>query len=234
MATAVQWHHFNGRNAFVMAVFQDVSSVISDAVEARGRATVAFPGGTTPLPILEALAAAPLPWLAVTVIPSDDRLVPLASALSNVAVLARFFSPRGARVIALGEDAVDYRRAGREADARLQQLAWPLDLVWLGMGSDGHTASIFAGPDLEQALAPAAGVRAVGVRPDPLPAEAPVHRVTLTAPAIAAARRTVVVISGEEKRRVLEQAIADGASSRLPIGRVLATARAPVLVYCLL
>lgn len=194
----------------------------TDAVQQRGQALVAFPGGNTPLPVLEALAAAPLPWAKITVIPSDDRLVPMSSPLSNSAVLSRLFAGLGARVLSLGEDAANYQRTGREADTLLQQLNWPPDLVWLGVGGDGHTASIFAGPDLDAALSPARGVRAVGVRPDPLPPEAPVNRVTLTAPAIAEARRVIVVLGGGAKLRVMEQAVAEGATSAYPIGRVLA------------
>lgn len=221
MTASVQWIHPASADELNAAVLRDVSAVIRDAVTARGSAVVAFPGGNTPLPILSALAAAALPWQQVTVIPSDDRLVPLSSPLSNVAMLTRLFAPLGARVISFGEDGADYHRSGREADDLLQQLTWPLDLVWLGMGGDGHTASIFVGPDLETALVPAAGVRAVGVRPDPLPPEAPVNRVTLTAPAIAAARRTILVISGAQKQRVLERALSEGAASAFPIGRVL-------------
>lgn len=208
-----------------------MSRTIENAVKTRGHATVAFPGGNTPLPILAALAAAPLPWDQVTVIPSDDRLVPMSSALSNVAVLTRLFAPRGARVLAFGEDAENYQQAGRDADEMLRQLSWPLDLVWLGMGGDGHTASIFAGPDLETALAPHTAARAVGVRPVPLPPEAPVNRVTLTAAAIAAARRTIVVTAGAEKRAVLERALSEGATSLYPIGRVLAIVAEPVALY---
>lgn len=222
MSASVQWVHATSADELNASVFRDVSAVITDAVRVRGKALVAFPGGNTPLPILSALAAAPLPWDQVTIMPSDDRLVPMSSPLSNVAMLTRLFAPLGARVISFGEDGADYHRSGREADALLQHLAWPLDLVWLGMGGDGHTASIFVGPDLETALVPAAGVRAVGVRPDPLPPEAPVNRVTLTAPAIAAARRTILLISGASKQQLLERALSEGVASAFPVGRVLA------------
>jgi 6-phosphogluconolactonase len=99
------------------------------------------------------------------------------------------------------------------------------------MGKDGHTASIFAGPDLQNALDAPKGRRAIGVMPDPLPEEAPVARVTLTRAAILSARTVMIVITGDEKRAVLEQAIADGQSSRTPIGRVLAEAEQPIDIH---
>jgi 6-phosphogluconolactonase len=107
----------------------------------------------------------------------------------------------------------------------------PPDLVWLGMGADGHTASIFAGPDLQTALDAPKARRAVGVMPDPLPAEAPVPRVTLTRASIVSARTILVTITGDEKRGLLEQAIADGQSSKLPIGRVLAEVDQPIDIH---
>jgi 6-phosphogluconolactonase len=115
----------------------------------------------------------------------------------------------------------------------LMDLHWPLDLVWLGMGGDGHTASIFAGPDLDAALNAPKDRRAVGVAPDPLPPEAPVNRVTLTAPAIVAARTTMFAISGQDKRDLLEQAAEDGGKSRYPVGKVLDQITVPVDIYCL-
>src|SRR5207245_9569009 len=101
-------------------------------------------------------------------------------------------------------------------------------IAWRGQGKDGHTASIFAGPDRQPALDAPKARRAIGVMPDPLPAEAPVARVTLTRAAILSARTVMIAITGDEKRALLEQAIADGQSSKLPIGRVLAELDQPV------
>ena len=233
MAEEVEWWDFDAAEDLIDAVVGDVSFIIESALDARGQALVAFPGGSTPKPILEKLAQANIRWKSVTIIPTDDRLVAVDNPLSNVAMIAKIFIPKGARVLPITSDAADHKLAGNAANARLADLHWPPDLVWLGMGADGHTASIFPGPDLNDALNGGKDVRAVGVAPDPLPEEAPVNRVTLTAAAIASARTTIIVISGAQKREVLEKAIEDGAKSTSPVGQVLERITIPVDIYCL-
>ena len=214
------------------AVAGDIGFIVESALDARGSALLAFPGGTTPQPIFAKLAKAAIAWKKVTIIPGDDRLVPMESELSNVRAIAKAFLPAGARVFPLATLIPDYKLAGNPADARLQDLSWPPDLVWLGMGEDGHTASIFAGPDLEEALDAPKTRRMIGVMPDPLPAEAPVPRVTLTRAAILSARTILITIRGQNKRDLLERAIEDGHSSTLPIGRVLAECDQPIDIHC--
>ena len=226
-----EWWEYDSLDELADAVAGDVAFIVESAVDARGASLIAVPAGTTGPAIFPKLAAQKLPWKRVTIVPTDDRLVPMDDERSNVRAIAKAFLPTGARVIPIAAGIEDYRLAGNSADARLQDLPWPPDLVWLGMGKDGHTASIFPGPDLQDALDAPKSRRAVGVMPDPLPADAPVARVTLTRASILSARTVLITISGDEKRAVLEQAIADGQSSRSPIGRVLVEYDQPIDVH---
>lgn len=233
MAEEIEYWDFTTQEELTEQLVGDIGFIIESALDARGQALLAFPGGSTPKPVFAGLAKANIRWKNVTIIPTDERLVPVDSPLSNVALIARTFLPLGARVLPLNSEAENYKLAGSAANARLMDLHWPPDLVWLGMGKDGHAASIFPGPDMDGALHAAKGVRAVGVMPDPLPSEAPVARVTLTAEAIASARTTIIVCSGSDKKAVLDRAIAEGAKSAFPIGQILARIDIPVDVYWL-
>ena len=227
--TEVEWWDYDSAEEMAEAIAGDVGFLIESALDARGDAVVAFPGGTTPGAALDKLAKLRLKWKHVTIVPTDDRLVAVDHPLSNVRMLAEKFLPLGARVLPLTGGTLDVAAAGRAADARLQDVHWPLDVVWLGMGDDGHTASIFNGPDLDAALS--APHRAIGVTPDPMPATAAVARVTLTRSALLTAKALLVAIAGDDKRQTLEQALRDGPSSPLPIGRVLAEATQAIDIH---
>ena len=226
-----EWWDYDSLDELGDAVAGGVAFIVESAVDARDSSLIALPGSESAAAIFPKLAAQKLPWKKLTIIPTDDRLVPMDSDQSNVREIARRFLSTGARVVPIATEIADYRLAGNSADARLQDLSWPPDLVWLGMGADGHTASIFAGPDLQAALDAPKARRAIGVMPEPMPDDAPVPRVTLTRAAILSARTVLITVTGAEKRELLEQAIADGQSSKLPIGRVLAELDQPIDIH---
>jgi len=121
------------------------------------------------------------------------------------------------------------RRAFECTDAVLQPLdaamvVPPLDLVWLGVGMDGHVASIF--PSVDPARDAETGV--IAVTPDPLPPEAPVPRLSLSLETMAAADHLVLLIRGDAKRRALDAALAGGT---LPVARLLRAARGAVTIF---
>ena len=208
--TNVAWRDYDTASEMASAVADHIGLFVEAALDSRGEALVALPGGKSPIPLFERLATAKIDWSRVTIIPTDDRLVPVTDSLSNVAMIARHFLPKGAHVLPIVvEGDADYRTAGEAADAQLAKVAWPPDLVCLGVGADGHTASIFPGPDLEDALDGPPNRRALGLMPDPLPA----------------------VISGAQKRAVVERALRAGRFSRTPIGRVLADAKTRIEIH---
>jgi 6-phosphogluconolactonase len=181
---------------------------------------ICLPGGATPFPILADLAARPLPWDRVTIWPGDDRIVAEDHPASNVGRIRALLGPAGARIEPLAEGAVPPRFA----------------LVWLGMGGDGHVASLFPNTD-PQPDGPRGVVR---LTPDPLPADAPFERLSLTIPLLLATDQLLFVIRGAQKRALFEAAAsaAQGVPERnLPIGRMLAAASraappVPVTCFC--
>ena len=232
MTDEIEWWDYEDTAEMAAAVAGDLQFVIESALDARGAAVIALAGGKTPAPIYAKLAAAKLDWKRVTIVPTDERIVPLGDPLSNVTMIGKTFIPKGARVMPIVPAATaDYKAAGRSADALMQDLHWPLDLCLLGIGENGHTASIFAGPDYDEALSGPRERRALGVMPEPLPPEAPVPRVSLSRQGIVTAKVLTIVITGAKKRQVLEQALEQGPSSPYPIGRVLAEVELPVDIH---
>ena len=222
-----EWWDYDTVDELAEAVAGDVGFIIDSAIDARGDSLIAVPGRSASA-IYGKVAAQALPWKKVAIVPTDDQLIPVDSSESNVRAIAQAFLPKGARVIPLtGGKPNDYRMAGNAADARLQDLPWPPDLVWLDVGEDGGAAGIGAGPDLQAALDAPKARRAIGVMPE----GASVARVTLTRAAILSARTILISVTGQRARDVLEGAIADGQSSKLAIGRVLAEVEQPIDIH---
>jgi 6-phosphogluconolactonase len=230
----IEWWEFDTAKEMAAQAAGDIGFVIESAIEAHKGARLALPGGTAADLICAQLArSTAIDWPSVTIMPTDDRLVPLGDPLSHYRRLEGFFAARGTNLVSLVDEAAlgDRQEAGRLADARLSLVGWPLDLACLGIGVDGHTAGIFPGPDLDRAVAGPRERRAVGVRPDPAPEDGAADRVTLTAAALASARAIMIVVAGAEQRRVLEQAIKEGPLATAPIGRVLAAVDAPIDIF---
>lgn len=217
--TELLWRDYDSPDQLANALAPELADWLRQQLVQRGALTLALPGGRSPWPVYRQLARQPLRWDRITIVPTDERLVPVTDPLSNFAQLQQAFAATGAKLVPL------------VPEAGLDAIPWPPALVWLGMGLDGHTASIFPGPDLQAALQAPPTQRAVGVLPDPLPAEAPVARVTLTRAALLSAQRLIVVIGGAAKREVLEKAWAADHSKGPPIIQVLSQAGTPVEIF---
>lgn len=199
----------------------DVLAALAGAIAAQGSATLVVSGGSTPKPLFERLAKdRALDWSAVTILLADERVVPPHHPDSNEGMLSRTLldgSPSAARFVSLYEDglAEGEPSALRAVAARVEPLDAPFDVVLLGMGDDGHTASLFPdSPQLEAAMAPDA--------PMPVslqhPASQPLVRLSLTAARLWRSHRLWLHLTGDGKRATFEAAMRDG---RLPIARLL-------------
>lgn len=170
---------------------------------------ITVPGGSTPFPILERLATMPLDWRRVTVWPGDDREVPEDHPASNTGKIRALMEPAGAEVVAL----------------TVMEQVPRFALAWLGMGGDGHIASLF--PNTDPRADDPQPIRML--TPDPLPPEAPFDRITLTIPALLSSDELLFVFRGADKRAVFEAAV-QGAND-LPVARLLAAARQPITCF---
>jgi len=204
-----------------------VAEALRVAIEQRGQATLVVSGGRSPIAFFEALAQQPLHWQRVLISLADERWVPTNHASSNEALVRRHLL-RGpaaeARFLSLYRVASSLEQAAELADAALAELP-PIDVLVLGMGDDGHTASLFpASPNLELALQADCPRR---VLPMQAPS-APTQRLSLTLPLLAAARLPLLAIQGPDKLATLRAALAGDDVADMPIRALL---HSPLEIY---
>lgn len=213
----------------------DISACLKAAIAVRGSATLAVSGGSTPIPLFKVLSTCELQWSAVTVTLVDERWLAPEHADANAGLVQQHLlqgPAAAATFLPLYIDGVTASAAQPEVDRRLATLAWPLDVVVLGMGGDGHTASLFPGSaTLQSALD---GLDSHGRQSRccaVTPVTAPHDRMTLTLPAILDSESLFLHTRGSDKRRVLEQAMQPGPVKELPVRAVLHSA-ASLQLFC--
>ncbi|BCL74646.1 6-phosphogluconolactonase [Jeongeupia sp. HS-3] len=218
---SLQWHEFASKAQLDIALAAHIAGQLKAAIETRGGASLAVSGGRTPAGMFAALSQMPLDWRRVNITLVDERWVQPDHADSNEKSVRQHLLQglaAKANFISLVNGAATPHEALPAIEARLAIFPSPIDVLILGMGDDGHTASLF--PDaveLEAACRSDAMLAAV------TPPVAPHQRITLTLPTIANAREVIVHITGEGKKALLQAALVEDkpVQQQFPIRRVL-------------
>ena len=210
---------FESRGSLSSALATDVANALQHHVRAKGSACLAVSGGSTPKLFFETLSRFDIPWSKITITLVDERQVPETSPRSNAKLVRENLlqnSAAGAEFVPLFEN------------PEAENLG-TLDVVVLGMGSDGHTASFFpGGNNLSEALNPKSGNRIIEISAT----AAGEPRLTFTLPALLDASLLCLHIEGQEKRDVLDQALAEGPVEAMPVRAVLRSKKPLTLYWC--
>ncbi|MEE8526051.1 MAG: 6-phosphogluconolactonase [Thermoanaerobaculia bacterium] len=214
---------FSDRRELASSLADSIAADLAAAVGRLGLASLVVSGGSTPRPLFEELGRRSLPWDRVWVTLADERWVAVDDDASNEALVRRHLltgEAAVARWVGLKTDAATPEEGRGETDRRLRGMPRPFDVVVLGMGGDGHTASLFPGaPELAAGLTYGYRRLCLAVRPP-----GALHpRISLTLRTLLDSWRVVLHLTGEDKLDVYRRALADGSVEEMPVRGVLRT-----------
>ena len=237
MTTNETWHCFSDENAFSLALAQALTQELQILLSLQGRVVLAVSGGQSPRAMMALLSHADVDWSRVLIQWVDERLLSRDHPNSNSELIESVLRQDQAahaqwhnllpEVTGLPRELTDIEQQS-VLQAALSAYKKP-DIVVLGMGEDGHTASLFPhAKQLPQALNLHNTVPLMVLQD----AVAPYARISMTLPAILAAQVIVIAAYGSQKRAVLQQA-ARQLDANLPISSVFYHAqKIPIHVYC--
>ena len=211
------------------ALTQHVAKRLKEDLARQEQAVLVVSGGRSPVPLFQSLSTQALVWSRVVVTLTDERWVPPDHADSNEALVRTHLLKQRAALASFlpfwTGDATPEAGAPALA-ARLLELPSPFSAMVLGMGEDGHMASLFPGSaELAAGLSTVEPVLAVN------PTRAPHARMSLSLNRILQSRDIVLMISGAAKRQVLERALGEGPEEDLPVRAILRQSAVPVSIY---
>ena len=224
-----RFNTFSDRGACAQALADALAAQLREGIANNGRATLVLSGGSSPIDLFERLALIELDWSRVTVLPSDERWVAPDQPESNEAALREhlLYGPgNAARLFGLYRDKPAPTAAQSELDAELAQLPRPFDAVVLGMGEDGHTASLFPDAVNIEACMTSDAECVVPEREGDGPA-----RISLSLNRLLATRSLYLLFFGAAKRRVYDAACEAGPAVEYPVRGVIHQGHVPVDVY---
>jgi 6-phosphogluconolactonase len=210
-------HEFDSREALREALAALVCQQLEHGIKQRGEGRLIVSGGSTPIPLFRLLAQTPFDWRRVAVCLADERLVPADHPRCNASMVKQELLQDQAA-------AATFRSLGEAAQA------WDgepfSDIALLGMGNDGHTASLF--PDAPELTAALGNTQRVFTMTPPSQPEA---RETFGLQTLCSSRQLVLHIEGEEKLQVLQRAMSESAPSQLPVRTLLEAAASHITIF---
>ncbi|OCI96730.1 6-phosphogluconolactonase [Rhizobium sp. AC27/96] len=208
-----------------------VAETLSAAIEARGSASIAVSGGSTPKAFFQALSSRSIDWGKVTITLVDERFVPADNPRSNhLLVQENLLKDKAAtaKFLPLYQAVASVEEAAAIATEKTRAVGHPFDVAILGMGNDGHTASFFpGGNNLLTALDPNTPRGIITMEAQ----DAGEPRLTFTFSSLQDARLLALHIEGAGKKDVLAKAEAPGEETEMPIRAMLRRAASPVEIY---
>lgn len=225
---------FDNREAMIDAVYEQSIGALKAALDERGEATFMVSGGSSPAPVYRRLSAADLDWSNVYVGLVDERWVDFDHDKSNEAFVVNTLMQNQAskaHLVGMKNEAATAAEGLADCENAYQQLASPFDVTVLGMGPDGHTASLFPhARGLEEALTTEALLSAIDAKQSEVTGEF-TERMTLSLAGIVNCRHLLLLISGEEKLATYREALAGDDVAAMPVRAVLQQKDITVTVY---
>ena len=221
---------FPNRSALDQALANSVAGVLAKAIEQNGSAALVVSGGSTPLHLFRRLSSMPLEWHKVTVLLADERWVPPDHDDSNERLVRKSLLVSGAasaRFVPLKTTHANAQQAESSVHNTLAALG-RFDLVILGVGDDGHTASLFpCATALPEGLDMVSGRLCLAIQPR----SAPHQRMTMTLPRLLDSENIFIHITGEKKKSILDLAWKKNDPLMLPIAAVIHQQFTPVTLF---
>ena len=227
---------FEQRNHLFTALVAECQDVISEALSKHGVATLLVSGGTTPAPLYEALSKTDLNWKKIKIALVDERWVDQDHSASNEALIRRSLlinNAKNAEFIGMKSPAKTAIAGQSETEERYGKLPQPFSLAIVGMGNDGHTASLFPHADgLSEALNPNSDKLTVAINAKQSEVTGPnTERLSLSLSALMKTERLIILFTGEDKLAVFSAAQKPGPVEDMPIRALIHQEHVPVELY---
>ena len=226
----------NQREDLYQKVANRCATLLTRGIEKQGVASFIVPGGSTPSPIFEKLSRMSLLWNNVFITPSDERWVNIQHPQSNQRLIESCLMinhAKSSQIVGLKNDSSTPFEGEELSEKNISRIKKPFDVALLGMGEDGHFASLFPGSEqLERALDISSQKNCIGIDAHHSPVAGEFNqRMSLTLSALLKSKLIILIITGNKKLDVVRSAINENDSFDKPVAALLNQNKVPVEIY---